>query len=52
MDIKEHFNFTITAVPQLIDADYAVNDRATMLLEKTYFEVSKKKVMRKNYSVI
>jgi len=39
---KKHFNFSITAVPQLTNPDYTIDDRANMLLEKTYFELTKK----------
>ncbi|MEO6232110.1 MAG: DUF1186 domain-containing protein [Ferruginibacter sp.] len=43
MAAKEHFNFTITEVPQLTNTDYTIDARASMLLDKTYFEVTKKK---------
>lgn len=43
MATKKHFNFSITAVPQLTNPDYTIDDRANKLLEKTYYEVSKKK---------
>ena len=40
---KKHFNFTITTVPQLSNPDYTIDERADKLLNKTYFEVLKKK---------
>jgi hypothetical protein len=40
---KKHFNFIITAVPQLTNPDYTIDDRADKLLNKTYFEITKKK---------
>jgi len=43
MAARRPFNFKITAVPQLTNPDYTVDARAIKLLEKTYFEVTKKK---------
>ncbi len=43
MAAKKYFKFNITAVPQLINPDYTIDERADKLLNKTYFEVLKKK---------
>lgn len=43
MAARGHFNFIITEVPVVTKPDYTIDDRASKLLEKTYFDVTKKK---------
>ena len=43
MAAKKHFNFSITYEPVLTNPAYPVDERARVLLEKTYFEVTTKK---------
>ncbi len=43
MAAKQQFSFNITAVPQFSKTAYTIDARASKLLEKTYFEVTKKK---------